>query len=266
MLRKSLKFLVTAAAATGFAGAAGAATVPVDLTSWSALTLDFPGGQPAGNWNLESGNTAVRQTVNADPSFYLNNLNQTNYSIDGSWQTTNNDDDYMGFVFGYQNSSNFYLFDWKRGNQGYSGQTALAGMTIKKFTGGTGDGLVDLSLGEFWENTVNVGDMMVLATNHGAGKGWNGGVAYDFHLDFGLNPNEFSIVVKEGATTLWNVTITDSTFTAGQFGFYNYSQANVLYQGFEQTGGEIVAEPGMLALFGLGLVGLGFAARRRRMR
>jgi len=97
---------------------------------------------------LEPGNTAVKQIVNADPSFYLNNVNQTQYSIDGTWQVQGDagDDDYMGFVFGYQNSSNFYLFDWKQGTQGYVNRTAAEGMTIKRFTGATGNGLVDLSL------------------------------------------------------------------------------------------------------------------------
>ena len=41
----------------------------IDLSSWSELTLDFPGGQAAGNWVLGGGNTSVTQLVNADPSF-----------------------------------------------------------------------------------------------------------------------------------------------------------------------------------------------------
>jgi len=241
-----------------------ASAVPIDLSSWSALTLDYAGGQLAGNWVLGSGNTEVTQTINADPSLFLNNINQTSYSMDGTWKVqTNSDDDYMGFVFGYQNSSNFYLFDWKQGDHGYSGATAAEGMTIKKMTGGTGDGLVDLSLGEFWENEHDFGDMDVLATNHGGTKGWADDVLYDFHLDFNTTVNEFTVVVKQGAATLWDVTVADSTFTGGQFGFYNYSQSTVRYAGFEQTGGIPVPEPTVIALLALGLVGTGFARRKR---
>lgn len=251
-------------------GALAATThgAPINLTSWSPLTLNYPGGQPAGNWALQPGNLSVIQTINADPSFFLNNLNQTAFTIDGSWRVNERggDDDYMGFVFGYQNSANFYLFDWKQGSQNYVGRTAAEGMTVKKFTGGTGNGLVDLSLDELWENQVDYGDMDVLATNHGSTKGWLDQTLYDFHLDFNVVPGQFSIVVKQGATELWNTTVVDNTFTGGQFGFYNYSQQEVEYAGFQQTGGVIVTTPdggSNLAMLSVALAGLAFVGRRK---
>lgn len=169
----------------------------------------------------------------------------------------------MGFVFGYQNSSNFYLFDWKKASQGYVGRTAAEGMTVKKFTGGTGNGLVDLSLEELWENQVDFGDMSVLATNHSATAGWVTNVDYTFHLDFLVNPCEIGITIMQGATTLWDTTFSDATFSSGQFGFYNYSQSDVRYAGFVQTGGVTVPEPGVLVLLLSGLIGLGSARGRR---
>lgn len=244
----------------------GAAAAPLDLSSWQALTLNYPGGQAAGSWALEAGNTAVKQTINADPSFFRNNVVQGAYTITGTWQVLpgDGDDDYMGFAFGYQNSSNFYLFDWKRGTQGYVGRTAAEGMTVKKFTGATGDGLADLSLEEFWENQVDFGDMDVLATNHGGSAGWAYNTLYTFQLDFNLTPGQFRIQVKDGATVLWDQTVSDATFTNGQFAFFNNSQMNVRYAGFVQ---DVVVPPGnvpeptSLALAGLALAML---ARSRK--
>ena len=119
----AFKAATVVVAALAFGGAAAA---PLDLSTWQALTLDYPGGQAAGNWALGGGNTSVTQTVNADPSFFRNNVVQGAYTITGTWQVASGtgDDDYMGFAFGYQNSSNFYLFDWKSVSQNYVGRTA----------------------------------------------------------------------------------------------------------------------------------------------
>lgn len=265
MLKKN--FTRGALAAALCVAATAAAADPINLSSWSALTLNYPGGQGAGSWVLEPGNTAVKQVINADPSFYLNNLNQTQYSIDGTWQVleTGGDDDYMGFVFGYQNSSNFYLFDWKQGTQGYVGRTAAEGMSVKRFTGATGNGLADLSLEEFWENQASFGDMTLLATNQSTSKGWVDNKLYDFHLDFNLTPGDIHIIVKDGAVTLWDTTLHDTTFGGGQFGFFNNSQQDVRYAGFVQTGGvPVVPEPETYALMLAGLGVVSWAARRRR--
>ena len=136
-------------------------------------------------------------------------------------------------------------------------------MTIKRMTGGTGDGLVDLSLGEFWENTTDVGDMTVLAQNHSSTAGWQDMKLYDFHLDFNLTPGDLHIVVKDAGTTLWDVTVNDATFSSGEFGFYNYSQQTVRYAGFEQTGGVVVPEPSTFVVLAFGLIGLGLTRRKK---
>src|SRR5690606_13219663 len=131
----------------------------------------------------------------------------------------------------------------------------------------TGDGLADLSLEEFWENVSDLGDMTVLATNHGSGKGWSDYTLYNFHLDFNLVPGEIHIVVKEGDTVLWDHTVHDTTFTGGQFGFYNNSQERVEYAGFVQTGGVLVGVPdaGWTAgMLGLGVMVLGISRRLAR--
>ncbi len=240
----------------GFSGTA--ISDPIDLSSWYAVALDLPNGHSnnGGNWVLSNNNETVTQTVNADPSFYLNNINQTNYEMDGSWKVkTYADNDFIGFVFGYQNSVNYYIFDWKQTQQGAYGVTAQEGFTVRKIEAAN---VSDLTNQDFWssENTTH---STILATSYSDQSGWKTNTLYNFHLTF--KPGEFSIIVKEADTELYNATITDATFTSGQFGFYNFSQEQVEYSGFEQT---LVPVPGTIFLLGIGLLGLAANGRKKQ--
>jgi hypothetical protein len=59
---------------------------------------------------------------------------------------------------------------------------------------------------------------------------WADATDYNFNLEF--LPGHFNITVTRGTTVLAAISINDSTYTSGRFGFYNYSQAQVRYAGF----------------------------------
>lgn len=202
----------------------------VDLSLWTAVSLDLPGGQSVSNWNLSDSNTTATQTINADPSFFLNNLNQSNYTMEGSWRViTSADDDFIGFTFGYQDSSHFYIMDWKQAYQNTSGYgIAQEGFSIKKISAPS---FSDLTIKDLWQSTGTI-NSTILASNFGSDKGWSEFADYDFYLEF--EPGHFLIIVSEGEIELWNIVVNDTSYSSGQFGFYNYSQGNVEYSGFEQ--------------------------------
>ena len=87
-----------------------AVSVPVDLSTWTVEQYQF-NLQPDANWVLSGGNTVADQTVNADASILLSDFDIAGTALDGTWQvTTDDDDDFMGFVFGYQDRGSYYLF------------------------------------------------------------------------------------------------------------------------------------------------------------
>jgi len=236
----------------------------IDLSSWSKVDYDVPGAQAASNWALSNANQTVTQTVNADPSLYRNGNNLTQYTMEGKWkvQSGAGDDDFMGFVFGYQNEHQFYIMDWKKNRQSYAGGTAEAGFRILKIDANSKG---DLILNDFWgSNTLQSEILKSEFVDEGVGTPWVHGATYDFSLDFRKTTGDIAIKVMDGALTLWDIVLVDNTFMSGEFGFYNFSQGNVEYSGFERTGGVPGQVPIPAAAFMFAPALLGFMGLRRR--
>jgi RHS repeat-associated protein len=191
----------------------------VNLAPWTVQ--HYPGSQPAASWQRDATNTIVTQTINADPSILVSDFNLSNAQMEGTWRVnTSDDDDYIGFVFGYQNSQHFYLFDWKQANQ----DAAARGMSLKVVSADS-----PLTTDDFWPTAGNGTRVRSLYRNT---IGWAEFTDYQFTLQF--YPGEIRISVKRGTTVLADFTVNDSTYTNGRFGFYNYSQAQVRYSGFRR--------------------------------
>lgn len=239
------------------AGAAHAAAVPVDLTTWQA------DNQGTANWVVQPGNDAVLQTVNGAPTvFFEAGTNAQGTALSGRIEVqTTADDDYIGFVLGYQdnelfsNSSNFILVDWKQNDQTFGGGFAPAGLAISHVT--------DAANGDYWAHADGVTEIE-RATNLGS-TGWADNTEYAFDIIF--NANLIQVFV-DGVLEL-NTTAAEAglgSFGNGAFGFYNYSQANVLYSALEEREAppvEGIPVPATFLLMGAGLAALGIRRRRR---
>lgn len=203
----------------------------LDLSNWKAINL--ADGLKA-NWVVDATGTEVLQTVNSVPSVIISDIELTNDVMEGIWRVdTGNDDDFMGFAFGYQDEGHFYLFDWKQQDQSISNRMGLQGMCVKVVN-------TDETLSEydFW-NTAGVGEhIKTLYSNR---------ISYKDYTDYGFTlkfqPGRFQITIKEGETVIETIEIEDDTYTTGKFGFYNCSQEMVRYKGFQRedlTRGEYV--------------------------
>jgi len=215
----------------------------IDLSSWSQ---EGPLGN--GNWVVSGDGTNVLQTINGEPTYFVSPTDYIDTTFDGSFGVqTSSDDDFIGFVFGFNGLDDFYLFDWKQKDQAVG---AFEGFTLSRIMG-TG---VD-----FWQHT-NTGsnvDITVLATSYSPTSGWADYVTYEFSLNYTAT----NINIKIDGSEIFNVA---GTYDTGKFGFYNYSQSGVKYQGFEETPPPppSVPEPSTLLLMGLGLLGLAGYTRK----
>ncbi len=239
--------------------AAPSLAAPVDLSGWVAE--GYPGQH---NWVLRSGNNAVLQTYNGYPTVFYSSGNAQGKALSGSISVqSNGDDDYIGFLLGFtpgglqSSSTDYLLIDWKKADQGgYYGCVPPAGLAISHVSAGLGE-----DAGAWCHNPDNGVTELQRAATLGD-TGWQSFEEYVFTLEF--TSTNVKVFVND------NLEIDlDGTFSNGAFGFYNYSQANVLYAGIQEdelppvTGG--VPEPASWALMiaGFGLVG---AAVRRRSR
>ncbi|MCB1706432.1 MAG: PEP-CTERM sorting domain-containing protein [Halioglobus sp.] len=250
---------------------AHAVPMPVDLSGW--IENGFKGNNGAGTWNVQPGNDSVLQSTNGQPTvFFSAGSNAQGTTLGGTIKVdTSSDDDFIGFFLGYQdgelnsNNADFWMIDWKQGDQ--SG--ASKGLALSHVSGDiAGGGNADPT---FWEHTGTVTEVQ-RATNLGS-TGWVNFQEYSFDLIF----TSTQIQVKvDGVVELDYA----GNFSDGAFGFYNYSQAGVLYAGITEEdlpdpcdtnppgqGGcpatGQVPVPGTLGLLGLGILGLGQVRRQR---
>jgi len=118
------------------------------------------------------------------------------------------------------NSTNYdcWLFDWKQGNQG----AAQEGFSLVQIQGNIPAG----SIGNyFWDHNSDA-IFNIVATDYGPGKGWVRYVTHQITLVY--TTTQITIIVD--GDTIFDIT---GCFQPGRFGFYNYSQANVTYAGFD---------------------------------
>lgn len=259
MKKELLKKLLQVSTACLVSTSVIAAGTPVDLiaTGWKAN-----GG--GGTWTVQgTGNDSVRQSVNAPtPTVFHNDMNSQGLALSGQITVDNDtsgDNDFIGFVLGYNDgdvtngAADYILIDWKQADQ----SSGLEGLAISRVTGALEPGGGSHTLNDAWDHSGVVTEL-ARATTLGS-TGWLDDTTYSFDLVFTSTQIQVSV---NGMVEL-NIA---GMFNNGSFGFYNFSQANVIYAGIEERTAPPIGEvpiPAAAFMFAPALLGL-LGLRRRK--
>jgi hypothetical protein len=190
----------------------------------------------AGDWVISEDGRSVIQRVNTTitdglPTFFISPEEYLNVTIRGSIEVredTTDDDDWIGFVFGYRaplaangdtiGDLDFLLFDWKRRAQ----ELAREGFSLLRVQGN----LDRQARADCFYAHIDEGDCDILATRYSPqGEGWEQSTTYQFELRYSQDRIRIFIDNEE----IFDVS---GDFPRGRFGFYNMSQPGVFYSNF----------------------------------
>ncbi|MDM8548892.1 carboxypeptidase regulatory-like domain-containing protein [Desulfobacterales bacterium HSG2] len=195
--------------------------VATDLNRWTR-----EGDPEKGNWIVEEGGESVLFRVqdhnSPSPALFVSPEPFVNKTVSGKFVVeTEYDDDYVGFVFGYQGIDDFYLLRWR---QGQDNDWTTSGFTLAHVTGGLSGILHE-------DQHTSVSGYEVLGTKPEIP--WADKTPYEFTLDYRSDSIRIDIAGGDfgDGTTIFNLT---GEFPEARFGLFNFSQDNTRYEGITQ--------------------------------
>ena len=229
-------------------GNAGSDTVSVfvkdqalNLSPDLCTVYDFPHEaaniDPVANWAWNEADKELCETLNAKGSALFCGWQLDNATIDGTFSVnTIADDDWVGFMWGIQDTSHFYIFTWKQlGQLGTTcGNVMVPGGMQVKVVDVQDPMMNPLACVDLHQPADTANSKLLVGVDEFTTAGWQDNTEYRFlltHLDTG----EMTIRITRADNDMLvaEKTFMDTTYAKGQFGMYTKSQINTCFSDFK---------------------------------
>jgi len=206
----------------------------LDFRSLILIPLDPVGSsQRDPKWTIRNDGKEIEQLLNSDPGIAVAPISLGAIEFSGTiFVNTHADDDYIGFIFGYQDSSTFYTVQWKQQNQTYWHRTptiaeGTTGMQIKAVKSKTGIGV---ALRNALWHAGDTENQARLIWQDPLRRGWKDRTAYRFHLSHRPRVGLIRLQVFEGKYKYFDTgCLFDKSIKGGRVGLFVFSQKSVIW-------------------------------------
>ncbi|CAG07859.1 unnamed protein product, partial [Tetraodon nigroviridis] len=193
-----------------------------DFRAYQTVVLDPEGdSQIDPNWVVLNQGMEIVQTMNSGVDF------------EGTFHVnTVTDDDYAGFIFGYQDSSSFYVVMWKQTEQTYwqaapFRAVAEPGIQLKVVKSKTGPG--EYLRNSLW-HTGDTAEQVRLLWKDPRNVGWKDKVSYRWFLQHRPQIGYIRARFFEGSDLVADTgVIIDTSMRGGRLGVFCFSQENIIW-------------------------------------
>ncbi|XP_053557332.1 thrombospondin-4 [Bombina bombina] len=218
-----------------------------DFRAYQTVVLDPEGdAQIDPNWIVLNQGMEIVQTMNSDPGLAVGYTAFNGVDFEGTFHVnTVTDDDYAGFIFGYQDSSSFYVVMWKQTEQTYWQATpfravAEPGIQLKAVKSKSGPG--EHLRNSLW-HTGDTTDQVRLLWKDPRNVGWKDKVSYRWFLQHRPQVGYIRARFYEGSDLVADSGVTvDTTMRGGRLGVFCFSQENIIWSNLKYRCNDTIPE------------------------
>lgn len=205
-----------------------------DFRKYTTIALDPYGtAQQDPLWRIVNAGAEIHQLLNSDPGIAIGPDIFSGVDFEGTFYIEDDtDDDFVGFVFSYQDNTKFYIVSWKKGAQPYWMPTPFRaigdpGVILKLVNSSTGPG--ETLRNSLWHNEDVPDQVKVLWVDPNK-VGWKERVSYRWQL---LHRPKIGLIrfrLYEGQALVTDSgNIYDWSLQGGKLGVYCFSQEKITW-------------------------------------